>query len=50
MQKFTTNVVIRIRDFESEDVRMSFKYVVLELEELRKPNENDFFGGSRSDR
>lgn len=49
MQKFVTNIVIRIRDFTSEDVRMSFKYAVLELEELRRPNENDFFT-SKSDR
>lgn len=42
MAKFQTNLIIRERNFVTDDVSLSFKYYIIELEDLKKPTSNDW--------
>ncbi|KAL4442288.1 hypothetical protein ABPG74_005629 [Tetrahymena malaccensis] len=46
MAKFQTNLIIRTRNFVTDDASMAFKYYIVELEDLKKPQTNDWLGSN----
>ncbi|KAL4479500.1 hypothetical protein ABPG72_011822 [Tetrahymena utriculariae] len=46
MSKFQTNLIIRTRNFVTDDASVAFKYYVVELEDLKKPQSNDWLGSN----
>ncbi|EAS03901.2 transmembrane protein, putative (macronuclear) [Tetrahymena thermophila SB210] len=46
MAKFQTNLIIRTRNFVTDDASVAFKYYIVELEDLKKPQANDWLGSN----